>query len=309
MMLFWIVLLALALVVALAVTAEGRRRSIKDADRRGSQGKFAHLSQGITHYRWHGPSRGPVLVAVHGLTTPSKVWDIVAAGLGGMGYRVLTYDLYGRGLSDAPKGDQDSGFFLQQLSDLLEHEELTEDLTMLGYSMGGSIVTAFTHAETHRVKRLILVATAGVETRESGYSRFCRTTPVIGDLIHNFLGPFRSKREGGSAMKHGAVPGLHEAFVDQLNRRGYFPAVLASRRGMLSDTQKAAHNAISLAAVPTIAIWAEKDEVIPLSALGTLVQWNRNVRQETIPDVGHDLLYTNPMAVIEKVGNVLIEPA
>lgn len=39
-----------------------------------------------------------------------------------MGYRILTYDLYGRGYSDRPSGKQNREFFLQQLDDLLAYE-------------------------------------------------------------------------------------------------------------------------------------------------------------------------------------------
>jgi pimeloyl-ACP methyl ester carboxylesterase len=59
------------------------------------------------------------------------------------GHRVLTYDLYGRGYSDRPGGEQDARFFIRQLEDLLEHQGVTQPVTLLGYSMGGAIGAAF----------------------------------------------------------------------------------------------------------------------------------------------------------------------
>lgn len=303
----WFLIIVLAVVAALPFWLERQRAPMGKAARKAAPGSFATLSQGVTHYRWHGPARGPVLVAIHGLIAPSAVWDIVAAGFGGMGYRVLTYDLYGRGYSDAPDGPQDEAFFLQQLEDLLEDQGLTEDLTMVGYSMGGAIATAFTHASAHRVKRLILMATAGVEMNESKFARFCRETPILGDWLHGLLGTTRMRQSIATDFAQSDIDTLKATVSDQLRQRGFLKAVLSSRRGMLDTKQKAAHQAIGRLDIPTIAIWAEQDKVIPLSALGTLTQWNRNVRQETIPDAGHGLPHTHTSALIEKLRELLVE--
>ena len=107
----WFVLLVLALAALLPFADEWRRKPMNAAARTVARGDFADLSQGRTCYRWTGPLRGPVAVCVHGLTTPSQVWDSIAEGLAAQGFRVLTYDLYGRGFSDRPPGRQDAGFF------------------------------------------------------------------------------------------------------------------------------------------------------------------------------------------------------
>jgi pimeloyl-ACP methyl ester carboxylesterase len=105
------------------------------------------------------------------------------------------------------------------------------------------------------------------------------------------------------------VPGLTDAQLAQLRRRGFLSAVLSSRRGMLDEVQKSAHQHIGRSDIPTIAIWAERDAVIPLAALGTLAQWNRNVRQETIAGAGHGVPFTHPDALIDLLGALLIEKA
>ncbi|MCO4825220.1 MAG: alpha/beta hydrolase, partial [Amylibacter sp.] len=53
--------------------------------RRGAAGDFMNLPDGIIHYEWHGPLSGPVIVMVHGLTTPSFVWAGITKGLVAMG--------------------------------------------------------------------------------------------------------------------------------------------------------------------------------------------------------------------------------
>lgn len=90
-------LAGLAGVILAPTVAEVLRPRMGPSARQSAPGEFAELSRGVTHYQWLGPEGGPLVVCVHGLTTPSFVWEGIAPRLAEAGYRVLTYDLYGRG--------------------------------------------------------------------------------------------------------------------------------------------------------------------------------------------------------------------
>ena len=164
---FGLVLLGLGLIAALPFLFERRKPDMNDEIRQRAPDQFAKLSDGYTHFQWHGPAEGPVLVCVHGLTTPSFVWDQLMPGLTEAGFRVLTYDLYGRGLSDRPKGIQTRSFFMRQLRDLLHQQGVLDGFTLMGYSMGGSIATVFASEEPQRVSQLVLLAPAGMGVEHS----------------------------------------------------------------------------------------------------------------------------------------------
>ena len=286
---------------------ESRRHGI-EAFRDRAPGRFAKLSQGVTHYQWLGSARGPVIVCVHGLTTPSPVWYAIAEGLGKLGYRVLVYDLYGRGFSDAPRGAQDGAFFERQLLDMLDHQGLSDEVTLMGYSMGGSIAAHFTANHPHRVRRLILLASGGVWLRESKLVELARKLPFIGDWIHAVLVVRQDRRALRTRLgRTFDIKGIVELQLAEYESRGFVRSVLSSRRHMLSDTQEDVHRTIGRSGVPTIGIWAEKDEVIPLRSLGTMTQWNRSVRQEVIPAADHDVGFTHASEVIEVLRDVLRE--
>lgn len=293
-------------VLAFPYWLERQRHEIGADIRKAAPGKFAKLSQGVTHYRWHGPARGPVVVAIHGLTTPSVVWNDFAQLLGTIGYRVLTYDLYGRGFSDAPDGLQDKEFFIQQLDDLLEHEGLTEDIGLAGYSMGGSIAVAFTQKSPHLVSRLILIASAGVDLVESDFSRFCRTVPIIGDWVHAVAGGFQYRTATLADPMVQSSPEVLAAQLAQADRKGFLPAVLSSRRGMLEETQQDAHRAIGRAGIPVVAVWGGQDSVVPKSAVGKMAKWNREARQDVIEQAGHGLPFSHPEDAFAAVKDLLI---
>lgn len=82
--------------------------------------------------------------------------------LAAAGYRVLLYDLYGRGYSDAPKGvAYDPQLYVMQLALLLQHLQ-RKSVHVFGFSMGGAIAASFVAAFPELVERdVVLVASAG----------------------------------------------------------------------------------------------------------------------------------------------------
>ena len=289
----WFIVILLG-VIAVPVVIEITRKRMNDSARKTATGQFATLSQGVTHFEWFGPQRGAIIVCVHGLTTPSFVWRGLTRGLAIMGYRVLTYDLFGRGYSDKAKGAQSSDFFLQQLNDLLEHQGVVRDFTVIGYSMGGAIATLFAAQNPSRLRQLVLIAPAGMGTVASPIVNFIAKTPLIGDWL--MLALYPSKMRKGIAAERGlpsSVEGITELQENELTYRGYVPAVLASLRGVLGTALEAEHRAIHAARTPVLAVWGGVDDVIPIAAAGTLAQWSRGAVQDVIEGAGHGVTYTH----------------
>ncbi|MFX0546317.1 alpha/beta fold hydrolase [Roseovarius sp. S1116L3] len=266
--------------------------------RRDAPGEFADLSQGRVHYRWLGAEAGPVAVCVHGLTTPSPVWEAIAETLGDMGYRVLIYDLYGRGYSDHPRGAQDVAFFTRQLSDLLADQNVTGDITLFGYSMGGIIAPSFAAENPSMIRRLVLLAPAGIGHDLGPASRLMANTGLLGTwAMLAFYG--RSMRRALTAERGqpSGVPGIVDMQIAQLRYRGYLPAVLSSLRGALDTNTEAVHRKLAEAGLPLLVIWAEKDEVIPIDGRGALAEWNAAALQEVVAEAGHALPYSHDAEV------------
>lgn len=286
-------LVILGVIFAVPIWLENRLRPVDEIYRKKAPGTFAKLSQGVTHYRWHGSARGPVLVAIHGLTTPSLVWETLAVDFGRLGYRVLTYDLYGRGFSDAPKGVQDADFFTRQLDDLLAHLNIEGNISVMGYSMGGSIAGTFAAANTHRVDRTFLIASAGFETVETEFDSFCRRNTLIGDWVHDAFAARRLRKDLLADDAPSDVPGLKEAQLAELGRQGFIRAVLSSRRGMLSQSLEGAMKTLAAYDLPVFAIWGDSDPVIPIRSVEMLRKWNPKASQKVIANADHALPYSH----------------
>lgn len=300
-----IIVFGLLLVVIWPFYQERRKPKIGPTERHGATGEFAQLSQGVTHYRWTGSSRGPVAIVIHGMATPMVAMEELSKGLGTQGYRVLMYDLYGRGLSDAPRGLQNRAFFLRQLSDLIAYLGLREDVTLVGYSVGGNIATAFATENPALVKQLILIASGGILVNTSWFSRFCQNTPLLGDWLHGMLGERRIEKSIPLYGKTKEIDRVLRSQRKELKRRGYLPALLSTRRGILSEIQEKEHRQLGKQGIPVVAVWGGSDPIVPLRALGNLAEWNRAAKQEVVKLADHGLPYTHSEQTAEAIRSLL----
>lgn len=308
----WIALALLLLVLAIAAApfaVEHYRPAMTDGRRGSAPGQFAELPQGVTHYHLSGPPEGPLVVCVHGLTTPSFVWAPLTEGLITLGFRVLVYDHYGRGFSDRPVGLQDKGFFNTQLTDLLSHLEIEEPFHLIGYSMGGAVAAGFAATYPARVRRVVLLASAGMSIAETPLLKVIRDRGVIGKWLVLAAYP-RQLRRGihAESVLPGARPEIAEGQLDQLTFQGFIPAVLSSLRGILRRPMEGEHMTLRRCTIPVLAIWGADDDVIPPSAMGQLAAWNREVRHEVIEDAGHGLPYTHCDEVLAHLKDFLPAP-
>ena len=95
------------------------RDEITDAVRQNAAGNFVRLSDGFTHYELAGPEGGRTVVLIHGFSVPYYLWDHTFDPLVKVGFRVLRYDLYGRGFSDRPHVHYNADLYDRQLMELL----------------------------------------------------------------------------------------------------------------------------------------------------------------------------------------------
>lgn len=300
-MLTWVLVL-LAGVIAVPLVIEATRKPMSEKLRKNAPGQFAKLPQGETHYQWHGPEDGPICVCIHGLTTPSFVWRGLTPHLVEMGFRVLTYDHIGRGYSDRKTAPQSPDFFVSHLDALLENQKIEDDLTLVGYSMGGAVATAFAVSQPVAVKRVILLAPAGMHRLGDGLLRFMITTPVIGTWLMLALYPTILRRGIDREKKlPTSVPDITTLQDAELNIRGFVPAVLSSLRNMLDKDLEQSHRLIGHEKIPVLAIWGRDDTVIPLSSAETLSEWNPSVQNVIIDDAGHGVTYTHTDQVVSHI--------
>ncbi|MBI4241746.1 MAG: alpha/beta hydrolase [Candidatus Rokubacteria bacterium] len=108
------------------------------------------------------PGKGPAIVCIHGLTANHTCWTSMADVLA-PDYRLIAYDLRGRGDSDKPEKGYSLEIHCQDLAALLDHFGLKKAVVM-GHSLGAAIALRFAVGFPRRVFKLILVD-GGIDVR------------------------------------------------------------------------------------------------------------------------------------------------
>ena len=267
-------LFVLTIVLALAGAAYWmviQGKAPLDAEARAqAPGAFAALSDGQIHYRWHGPDTGPVIVMTHGFSTPNFIFEQNAEALAEQGYRVLTFDHFGRGWSDRPKGPYSVDFYDRALLELTETLGIDDPFGLVGLSMGGVIAAEFAARHPERVSKLALFVPAGLVLGGEAGSLNDRLlhTPVIGEWIWTVFGERillgDSQYDEATLQPHQRLAG---DVAQQMTYRGYFSALLSSYRHLPMRDRDDAFRRVADHDMPVLAIFGDADTtVLPESA-------------------------------------------
>ncbi|KAI0898280.1 alpha/beta-hydrolase [Annulohypoxylon nitens] len=165
-----------------------------------------------------GPEDGRKVLFIHGISTSCMTLKDIATPLAEKGCRVMLFDLFGRGFSDAP-GDvpYDTRLFVTQILLVLASSKLpwTGDngLHVVGYSLGGGIAANFAATFPDMVETLILLAPAGLIRPENigGASRFIFTSGVVPDRILSWLTKIRLRQPIASSVSKKVRMSISEA--------------------------------------------------------------------------------------------------
>nr|WP_070961375.1 alpha/beta hydrolase [Hyphomonas sp. Mor2] len=271
----WILRL-FAAIIFLAISAylgaDLMLKPLNDEARGNAPGAFAEVTDGKLHYRLEGPEGGPLVVLVHGFSTPNFIYQQNVEALNAAGMRTLRFDHFGRGWSDRPSVKYDVDFYDRALTELLDQLAIDEPFGLAGLSMGGPIVAEFTARHPERVNKLVLLVPAGLDIAgaDSGAARLVQT-PIIGDLVWRMIG--KNVLLGDPQYDESArapEDQLQGDVTEQFNYRGYLQALLSSLRHMPMSGREETFQRVAETGIPVLAIYGAKDETVLISSAARL---------------------------------------
>ena len=243
----------------------GEDLELNQTTRAEAPGSFVRLADGITHYEMAGPADAPVIVLVHGFSVPYFIYDPTFEFLSASGFRVLRYDLFGRGWSDRPRLPNEIGLFIRQLHDLIEALQLRTPLTLTGLSMGGPITASFTVAHPGIVAANIFIDPVGTHAINYG-ALGALTLPLIGELVFGLLAGERMvKNIASDFFDPSWVQEFQERYRVQMRYSGFRRSILSTLRGRMLSGFPETYRDLGRLAKPTLLLWGREDQTVPFT--------------------------------------------
>lgn len=239
------------------------RYELDDAARAKTGGSFIGLPCGNTHYEIRG--EGELCVLVHGYAVPSFMYEKLADELVKNGYRVLSYDLLGRGFSERVRGRYTPELFVRQLEEVVDALAGDEKFTLFATSMGGPIVSAYCAKHPEKVKKLVYYAPAGMDTFRPPFYMYLSACPLIGDFIFAFWGDKVLFKNCTREFKHADTDLYLEKLAETLKYKGFCRCTLSSLRHTILKTKKATRFFEQAAkhGIPALCLWGKDDITMP----------------------------------------------
>lgn len=280
----------------------GETKIISEDTRSTLPGKTCRLSDGITYYEETGAIDAPVLLLVHGFSVPSFIWNPTYEYFSGRDYRVIRFDLFGRGYSDRPEKKNNMEFFVTQLEGLINTLEIRKPITIIGLSMGGLISLFFAVKNPKLVKELVLIDPAGFEVQLPKFVQLLRT-PLIGEVLLALIGNIGLVRgNAGGFLDPALIDGFIDKFRNQLDFKGYKASILSTLRNGVLDDNIDLYESYGSLGKRLLLIWGMEDTIIPFEHHRQVMDLIPTTEFCAVEEIGHIPHYEKPEIV-----NTIIE--
>lgn len=286
----------------------GERLELNEATRAGLPGSFVRLSDGVTHYELGGSEEGPPVALVHGFSVPYFIWDPTFGALSDAGFRVLRYDLFGRGFSDRPERANTREFFARQFVELLDAQGMAGPVDVVSLSMGGAVAAELVQRAPERVRKLVFVDPAGFELGLPLAVRILKA-PLAGEFLLGVLGLF-GRRSLLTAMLSDFYRPTAEVsaafvprYVEAMQYRGFKRSLLSSFREGMLDEDLEPFRVVGESGKPVLLIWGREDITVPFAHSRTFLELVPAAEFHAIERAGHIPHFERP----EVANSLLVE--
>lgn len=254
------------------------------------------------HFEDHGS--GEIILMIHGYPFSGGAWEKEEAVLLSEGFRVITYDRRGFGMSSRPSSGYDYDTFAKDLEALMSELDLT-DVTLVGHSMGtGEIARYLSTFGSERVSRAVFVA------------------PIPPFLLKTDNNPNGVDKEVFDEFKK-AIEVDRYAFITDFLKKFYNTSKLLGKP--LSDEKiKADFNLASISSpiaflkcvdswltdfrddlpkidIPCHVIQGDADEILPFDITGKILAEKLGCTLKVIPGGSHGIPWTHADIISEEI--------
>ncbi len=236
--------------------------------------------------RYIDAGHGTPVIFLHGLGASMYAWRKNLPAVAAAGFRVIAFDNRGFGLSDKPPAPYDNAAYARLTVAFMDSLRLS-DAVLVGHSMGGAIAAHVAIEYPRRVRGLVLVASAGLGTREPLLFRIARW-PVLGRVALAFRGRGYTGRLLRSTYFDASK--VTEADVDQYYAPVAQPEYGRALVGVLRQFRfTAVEGRLDRIAAATMVLWGEEDRWVPIALGRALATGITRSAFVSVPRAGHSV--------------------
>jgi pimeloyl-ACP methyl ester carboxylesterase len=240
---------------------------------------------------------------VHGFSTPYFIFDNTFEFLVNSGFRVLRYDLMGRGYSDRPRVDYNIQLFVRQLKGLLDALKLSQ-INLVGLSMGGPITAAFIREYPEYASKHVLIDPAGAKQVSLPWILKALKMPIFGELALGLFGSVSMiKSIAADLFDPEAVEHFQTQYKIQMQYKGFKRAILSTMRNGMLDSFYETYARVGALQKSTLLFWGTNDTTVPFEYSKAILKAIPHAEFHAIENCGHIPHYEKP----EIVNPILLE--
>lgn len=265
---------------------------------------FVEVDGATVHYQEFGERSHPTLILIHGFTASTYVWKTVAPRLAEENFHVIAVDLLGFGFSDKPAWFEYSIVSQARMIERFMDRIGIGRAVLVGSSYGGAVASTVALDYPERVEKIVLVsAVSNDEAIRNSILRFTAMS-VVGEIVSPFL--IDSKKFLKLRMRKTIAPANHHLITEErieavgrpLRAKNTHHSILATARKWDANRIEKDANLINQ---PTLLVWGEDDNVIPVRHGEKLYNSILNSRLVVLKDCGHVPPEENPERFVEIV--------
>ena len=295
-------LVLILLPVAAYFWVNPEKNILDEATRNRLGGTYIQLSHGMTHYKLEGPEHGKPVILVHGGTVPIWTWDRLSPALSAAGFRVLSYDAYGRGYSDRPDVTYDQALYREQILELADKLALKKPFDLIGLSVGGGVTVNFSARYPERVDKLILISPLINHFKVPSILGI----PILGDFLARFAGiRVIVKRFSELISGHPDAEEYTALFKEQTTYKGFERAILSMLRNDAVRDYTKAYGIVGKQNRDVLLIWGTQDSEITRDMIASIRALIPHLTFKPVDGAGHSIVFQKPDIVNRLILNFL----
>jgi pimeloyl-ACP methyl ester carboxylesterase len=251
---------------------------------------FVHIDGANIHYQEFGDRSKPTLLLIHGYTASLYVWHSIAPGLAETGFHIVAIDLLGFGYSEKPTWFDYSITSQARMVSRFMNRLGIGRATIVGSSYGGAVAATLALDYPERVEKLVLVDAVCNDDVKNHPILKLASVRGLGEMVTPFL--VDSKAFLRHRMHNTLARANHHLIDDDRVNSVIRPLRAADAHHSLLMTSRNWHaNRIeqdaNLIRQPTLIVWGEEDNVIPIRNGYKLHEEILNSRFVVLRDCGH----------------------